>query len=187
MMTRDQQDRWRLELNEFRREKDDFLRQSPSSPIPREHRRPFKELAYFPPDMHYYFELKLRRAEHPEVVEIQDTGGKMRKFLSWGEFRFEVDGQECVLHAYKSNPREGNLFVPFRDATSGKETYGAGRYMDLYEERDRTNWGWVLDFNLAYNPYCAYSSHYVCPFVPPENWLEVEIRAGEKSYPLAEK
>ncbi|MCD6496828.1 MAG: DUF1684 domain-containing protein [Deltaproteobacteria bacterium] len=184
-MTPDQQDRWRSELEEFRREKDGFLRRSPSSPIPREHGSRFKGLAYYPADIRYYFEVELHRFGRPESIEIQDTGGNLRKFLIWGEFRFEVDGRDCVLHAYKSSPRESNFFVPFRDTTSGKETYGAGRYMDLYEERDRTNWGWVLDFNLAYNPYCAYSPHYVCPFVPPENWLDVAIRAGEKSYPLA--
>ena len=74
-----------------------------------------------------------------------------------------------------------SLFVPFRDATSGKETYGAARYLDI-EERQADDY--VIDSNLAYNPYCAYSDDYVCPFPPQENWLTVPIRAGEKAFPL---
>jgi len=75
------------------------------------------------------------------------------------------------------------LFIPFRDATSGQETYGAGRYLDLEADQHLTADGkWIVDLNRAYNPWCAYSEDYVCPFVLPENWLEVPIRAGEKSY-----
>jgi len=75
------------------------------------------------------------------------------------------------------------LFVPFRDATSGKETYGAGRYIDLEPEERLNNEGkWVLDLNKAYNPWCAYSDAYICPLVPTENWLKVPVRAGEKDY-----
>lgn len=78
---------------------------------------------------------------------------------------------------------EEELFIPFRDKTNGIETYGAGRYIDLYYERDRTKDGKrILDFNKAYNPWCAYNENYACPFVPPENWLDVPIRAGEKAY-----
>ena len=73
------------------------------------------------------------------------------------------------------------LFVPFRDATSGKESYGAARYLDL---EDEPSGEYVLDFNLAYNPYCAYSDDYVCPFPPKENWLTAPVRAGEKAFPL---
>jgi uncharacterized protein (DUF1684 family) len=77
------------------------------------------------------------------------------------------------------------LFILFKDATSGKETYGAGRYLDLEAERDHTPDGrWILDFNRAYNPWCVYSKDYTCPLVPRENWLEVAIPAGEKDYPL---
>jgi uncharacterized protein (DUF1684 family) len=85
--------------------------------------------------------------------------------------RFELD-----LH-------EERLFIPFKDATSGRETYGAGRYLDLDYQRDRTPEGkWILDLNRAYNPWCAYSVDYVCPFVPLENWLKVPVYAGEKAY-----
>jgi uncharacterized protein (DUF1684 family) len=106
----------------------------------------------------------------------------MRLFLRWGEFRFNVGNERYVLQAFKTNPEEERLFVPFRDATSGRETYGAGRYLDL-DLTDRTPNGiWIFNFNKAYNPWCVYIQDYACPFVPPENWLEVPINAGEKNY-----
>ena len=121
-------------------------------------------------------------------MRIAYTKGNEQDFLCWGEFRLKIDGKEQALQAYRSNPQEEMLFIPFRDATSGKETYGAGRYLDLEPGRDRTTGGkWVLDFNQAYNPWCVYSEAYTCPFVPIENWLEVPIQAGEKNYPLKHK
>ena len=114
------------------------------------------------------------------------TKGNEQDFLRWGEFRFKIGGKEQALQAYKSKPQEEMLFVPLKDATHGKETYGAGRYLDLELDRDRTAEGkWILDFNQAYNPWCAYSEAYTCPFVPVENCLEVPIPSGEKDYPLA--
>jgi hypothetical protein len=87
------------------------------------------------------------------------------------------------LQVYKTISYEDILFVPFRDLTSGKETYGAGRYLDLKAGKDQTPTGkWLLDFNKAYNPWCAYSEDYACPLTPPENWLNVPIYAGEKDY-----
>jgi len=104
--------------------------------------------------------------------------------VRWGEFRFTIAGEECKLQTYQSDPSEARLFVPFRDATSGQQSYGAGRYLDIESERHLTAAGkWILDFNQAYNPWCAYSEDYVCPFVPPKNWLKVAIRTGEKEYP----
>jgi uncharacterized protein (DUF1684 family) len=76
------------------------------------------------------------------------------------------------------------LFVPFRDKTNGKETYSAGRYIDLDSDKDCTpDEKWIVDFNRAYNPWCVYSKEYTCPFIPPENWLEIPVKAGEKDYP----
>ena len=174
---------WEKRIKSQRKGKDKFFARDPQSPIPHEDRFRFKGLRYFPPDIKYRFELKLYEHADKKIVEIQDTGGNTRKMLRWGEFRFEIEGEECKLQAYKDSPSEEQLFVPFRDKTCGKETYGAGRYIDLDPGRNKTPEGkWVLDFNEAYNPWCAYSENYVCPFVPPENWLNVEIKAGEKDY-----
>ncbi|MBW2122513.1 MAG: DUF1684 domain-containing protein [Deltaproteobacteria bacterium] len=176
--------RWRRVIEGERREKDRFFGTHWQSPIEPEDRAEFEGLRYYPPDPHYRFEASLHEHADKKVLQIQDTAGNIRNFLRWGEFHFKVGDKECRLQAYKTSPREDQLFVPFKDSTSGKETYGAGRYLDLHHDGDRTPDGkWILDFNRAYNPWCAYSEHYACPFVPPENTLEVHIRAGEKNYP----
>jgi len=174
---------WRERVQAEREQKDRFFATHLQSPLPVRERRGFRGLAYFPADPGYRFELDL--VEHPtkEAIETGDTAGQMRTLWRWGEFRFQIAGQECALQAYKSDPDEASLFVPFRDMTSGKETYGAGRYLDLDPERHLTARGkWIVDLNEGYNPWCAYSEDYACPFVPPENWLKVPVRAGEKSY-----
>jgi len=172
-----------LQLNVNRRTR--FFSIHPQSPIPLEERKEFKGLDYYPPDPDYRFELKLHEHPRKKRIKMSYTKGEQQEFIRWGEFRFKIGGQEQALQVYKSNPEEERLFVPFRDATSGKETYGAGRYLDLEPERHRTAEGkWIINFNRAYNPWCAYSENYTCPFVPPENWLKVPIRAGEKKNPL---
>jgi len=180
--------RWEQLLEMARKEKDQFFASHPRSPLSLQDCRAFQGLAYWPPDPDYRFELELHEHDHRKAIEVADTSGQQRDLWRWGEFRFQVAGQECTLQAYKSDPGEERLFVPFRDKTSGKESYGAGRYLDLEPARHLTSEGkWVVDFNEAYNPWCAYSEDYVCPFVPPENWLQVPIRAGEKKHPLGEK
>ncbi|MCD6414346.1 MAG: DUF1684 domain-containing protein [Candidatus Diapherotrites archaeon] len=174
---------WITELTKLRREKDIFFATSPESPLAPEERSYFRKLSYFSPDSAYRFELTLHEHEQKEHIEIEDTAGQIRDFLKWGEFRFEINGVKCTLQAYANDPVHEGLFIPFKDETNGIETYGAGRYLDLGYDRDRTTDGkWVLDFNKAYNPWCAYSNDYACPFVPQENRLEVSIRAGEKGY-----
>ena len=178
---------WEANVERARETKDAFFAQNWQSPIPPQDRPRFKGLQYYPPDPSYRFELKL--TEHPEqqVARMAYTKGNEQDFLRCGEFRFKVARKEQTLHACKRSREEETLFVPFKDATSGKETYGAGRYLDLEPDRDRTQEGkWILDFNQAYNPWCAYSEAYTCPFVPVENWLEVPIYAGEKDYHLPE-
>jgi len=174
---------WIEQYRYEREQKDIFFKQHPQSPIPLEERRRFQRLDYYPPDTSSRFELELHEHTDKQVTQIEDTGGNMRDMIQWGEFRFTIDDAACTLQAYKSDPYEQRLFIPFKDATSGKETYGAGRYLDLDYQRDRTPEGkWILDLNRAYNPWCAYSENYVCPFVPLENWLNVPVYAGEKDY-----
>jgi uncharacterized protein (DUF1684 family) len=179
-----------MEASEFieqytqeREQKDRFFKEHPQSPIPFGEWMGFQRLDYYPPDIGSGFELELHEYNDKQAIQIEDTDGNMRDMIRWGEFRFRIAGVECTLQAYKSDRHEERLFIPFKDATSGKETYGAGRYLDLDYERDRTPQGkWILDLNRAYNPWCAYSMNYVCPFVPPENWLKVPVYAGEKDY-----
>lgn len=176
-------EQWRAQLEQERRQKDAFFAEAPESPIPRDKRASFAGLSCFPLDPGLRLEVELQEHKDKQVVTFSSTGGKDQDFLRWGEFRFTIDGKDCTLQAFKTVPWERNLFVLFRDATSGQESYGAGRYIDLEPGRDLTPEGtWVLDFNRAYNPWCAYSEDYACPLVPRDNWLEVAVRAGER-YP----
>lgn len=176
---------WEAHLERLRRRKDRFFAAAPESPLPLEDRGAFRGLLYWPPDPEYRYELDLHEPDTEQIVELADTGGQTRRMWHRGEFRFRVAGRRCTLHAYKSDPDEDRLFIPFRDETAGRETYSAGRYLDLELDSHLTEEGqWILDFNEAYNPWCAYSERYVCPFVPQENWLPVPIRAGEKNCPL---
>jgi len=177
--------KWKEDLEREREMKDRFFAEHWQSPIPAKERTQFKGLDYFPLDPSYRFELELHEHEERRAVRMAYTKSQEQDFLRWGEFRFKVGDKEQAIQAYKSDPAEERLFILFRDATSGKETYGAGRYLDLEPDRDRTVEGkWILDLNKAYNPWCVYSEDYTCPFVPPENWLEVPIRAGEKNYSI---
>ncbi len=169
-----------------RKEKDYFFQTDPDSPIPPEVRGKMKGLEYFSPDPKYRLRVRLTKLPKPEPVTLATSKGIPRPMVRYGYFDFTLDGVAQRLHAYKAAPEPGHhheessLFVPFRDATSGKESYGAARYLDLEEDPSGEQ---TLDFNLAYNPYCAYSDDYVCPFPPKENWLTVPIRAGEKTFP----
>ncbi len=177
--------RWTQRLKLERDQKDTYFAIHPQSPIPLDDRDAFTGLAYYPPDQAYRFELKLHEHAQKTKVPMTYTAGETKEFLRWGEFRFMIGGDAQVLQVYKSSPEDPAFFLPFRDATSGGETYGAGRYLDLKPERHQTEEGtWILDFNQAYNPWCAYNTAYTCPFVPPENWLDVAIPVGEKQYPL---
>jgi uncharacterized protein (DUF1684 family) len=170
-------------LDREREQEDQFYAEHPPSPIPEAHREGFDGLQYYDPEPAYRFELSLERHEDPEIITLETTTDGTREYYWWGEFRFGIDGTEQTLRAYRADPDADRLWVPFRDATSGETTYGAGRYLDLEAEEHRTAEGrWILDFNRAYNPYCAYSEEYECPLIPMENWLDVPIRAGERAY-----
>lgn len=157
----------------------------PQSPLPFNERQKFKGLDYYSPDPDFLFELEFHEHKKKEVLKIEDTKGNEREFFRWGEFRFKIGGEDCTLQAYKSDQQDKRLFISFRDLTNGKETYGAGRYLDLETGKHQTSEGkWILDFNRAYNPWCEYSKDYACPFVPPENWLKIPIYAGEKDYKI---
>jgi len=170
------------EIEKQRREKDKFFRLDPRSPIPAFGRKEFDGLNYYAINKEFRFELDLHEHEKRKIVEIDNSKGGVQQYLRWGEFRFEIDGQECFLQAYKSDRKEPRLWIPFKDETNGPETYEAGRYIDLEASRHEKNGKWILDFNKAYNPSCVYNEKYVCPLIPPENWLRVSVEAGEKNY-----
>ncbi|MEO7003761.1 MAG: DUF1684 domain-containing protein [Ktedonobacterales bacterium] len=174
------------EIEKSRRQKDEFFRMSRQSPIPAAKRSSgFGGLVYFPPDLAYRVVANVVPFERQEIVPLGSTQGDIRPQLRYGELRFSVGGQQLRLVAFKDvdDPAGEEVFVPFRDATSGKESYGAGRYLETHLETaaDGTTTT-LLDFNLAYNPWCAYNENYSCTLPPQENMLPVAIRAGERSY-----
>ena len=169
------------ELLSLRVDKDSFLGNDIDSPIPLSERSNFKGLKYFPPDERFRFTSKLERFDRPKPIMIATSTGTRQAYLRYGAFIFEIEGRTLKLIAYKSaeDPHARSLFVPFSDQTSGRETYAAGRYLDLEEQGGDD---YELDFNMAYNPYCAYNEEYTCPVPPVENKLPVRILAGEKNY-----
>ena len=171
------------DMTSNRKLKDEFLKNSPSSPIDKNDIDNFKALDYFAPDIKYRFELDLIEFDEKEETVIKDSKGSDRIFLKWGRFEFEINGKNVQITAFKSSKNDPNIFISFKDLTTASETYGAGRYLDLHEKSDKTPFGkWILDFNLAYNPWCAYNFNYSCPLVPVENILNIAIKAGEKKY-----
>jgi uncharacterized protein (DUF1684 family) len=182
-MTRN--DNWREAIEQDREQKERYFREHHRSPIPPDLRgEAFPGLEYYEVDPAYRFELELDRYDDAETVTVETTAEGEQTYRRVGQFRFEVEDTEVSLDAFEPTDGSDRLWVPFRDATSGDETYGAGRYIDLEPEEHRTADGtWILDLNRAYNPTCAYNPAYECPLVPPSNWLEVPIEAGERDFP----
>jgi uncharacterized protein (DUF1684 family) len=171
---------WMSRVLDSRKGKDHFFASSHESPLVHSKTGSVKRLRYFAPDPTYKLHALLRRYDHPERVSMTTSKGTRQQYDRLGYLELDLEGKKVRLQAYKSADRESNeLFIPFRDGTSGKESYGAARYLDIEETADDS---YVIDFNYAYNPYCAYSDDYVCPLPPKENWLEVRIPAGEMNY-----
>jgi uncharacterized protein (DUF1684 family) len=171
---------WRRGLLRSREGKDEFFREDHDSPLSHAAKGSFKGLVYFEPDPDFRCEAKLQRHPTLESVVMKTSKSTRQLFNKVGHFDLVIKGQSVQLQAYQPSERDtSSIFVPFRDDTSGKESYGAARYLDLEVEHDDN---YSVDFNYAYNPYCAYSEDYVCPLPPAENWLGVAIWAGEKKY-----
>ena len=166
---------------QYREDKDDFFRNAPNSPIPAAEREAFSGLPYYPIDESMSFddlELAPYAGDEPVRFQMPTSDGRLRPAERAGVFTFPVGGEDRTLTAYIFEGDDtSNVFVPFVDTTSGTETYGAGRYLDVAREEDGT---YSLDFNLAYHPSCVYDEKYSCPLTPAENRLPVPIRAGER-------
>ncbi len=165
-----------MNLEDYRRQKDLFFQRDPHSPLTPEQKRDFKGMQYFPENPALALELEIQEFEVQETIQMQTSTGDLRTFTRFGQIEFTVEGQPAHLTVYQS---EHGFFLPFVDALAGSETYGAGRYLD---PETLPNGKLDVDFNLAYNPYCAYNDRYSCPLPPAENRLSLAIRAGEKSF-----
>jgi uncharacterized protein (DUF1684 family) len=180
----DDPDEYRRHVEDKRAAKDQQFSDpnDPDNPVPASLRDALVPLSYYPIDQDYSVPAELRLAAEQPVFEMPTSTGKMRKQTQVGTLHFNVKGQAMTLLAFAGEgpggaPDMRRLFVPFMDLTSGKDTYIAGRYLEL--DRTGTNI-YLLDFNDAYSPYCAYNNSYDCPLPPPGNRLKVAITAGER-------
>jgi uncharacterized protein (DUF1684 family) len=164
-------------LNDFRKMKDNFFAQDGQSPLTPGQKKVFKGLRYFPPNPELNLEVAVEEFPDKQHIEMQTTTGEVQVYERYGKFSFTVEGIPAELTIYQS---EDGYFLPFVDNLASKETYPAGRYL---EPEPLGNNHFRVDFNLAYNPYCAYNDYWSCPLTPFENRLKIPIRAGEKLFP----
>jgi hypothetical protein len=172
-------DEWRSELETERSMKDGFMAGDPESPFI-VGRVPFHPLRYFPLSPRYVVRATLERRTAPEEAFLRTNRDNQAVMRYLGDLSFTLDGEPMHLRLYHAGEGVGtSVFIPFRDLTSGRESYGAGRYLmlELNEADD-----YELDFNRAFNPYCAYTDDFECPFPPAENDLPAAVRAGEKAW-----
>ena len=149
-------------------------------PVPPEKRSILLPLPYYPVDPSYNVPAMLKLSEQRPVFDIPTSTGTIRRMQVVGTLEFTLQGQPMTLGAFVEEGTQQivDLFVPFADLTTGKETYPAGRYLDLQPTATGL---YNIDFNRAYNPYCAYNAKYECPYPPPSNRLKIAVRAGEKA------
>lgn len=175
------------DLDFMRRQKDDYFKHDPYSPLTPEQRRAFAGLKYYPENPALRIVTTIEEYPNKQAVVMTTSTGDVRRYLKYGWFTFEVNGESMTLQVYQGAERD-YFFLPFVDATSG-ETYEAGRYLEI---EPVSGGKFLIDFNNAYNPYCAYNEPYEvnpnavqrwsCPLPPRENYLTVRIEAGEKKY-----
>jgi uncharacterized protein (DUF1684 family) len=173
---------YKLRIENSRKEKDDFMKNGDGSPF-KDSPEPFTGLKYFEPNSKFRVNADLEEIENKNMVVLQTSDNKEQRYIDYAWASFSIDGVLCklkILEVIDNGPFKGTLFLAFADQSSAIETYGAGRYLDVKKTPGASSI--TLDFNEAYNPYCAYSDSFSCPFPPKENVLGVAILAGEKVY-----
>ena len=169
----------------LRTDKDLEYRTDPKSPLPEEARAGFEGLNYFPPDSTYRVYASFTRYDNPLHFLMKTTTDRLPEYNLYGKATFVLNGLEMSLNVYqniellKKPGYQDYLFIPFNDPTNDIESYGGGRFIDGQNNSSDTL---VIDFNLAYNPYCAYNHKYSCPIPPKENTLPMRIEAGERKW-----
>ncbi len=169
----------------FQSELNQSYADSLKSPLMKEDLKQFKGLDFFSINEKYIVEATFIRTKKEKPFGMKTTTSRTPLYKKYGELHFEIDGKALKLNVYQNvdlNKKPGYedyLFLPFSDLTCGKESYIGGRYVDMRIQKGKT---WTIDFNKAYNPYCAYNYEYSCPIVPLENDLDIEILAGVKKF-----
>src|SRR5688572_13765700 len=170
-------------IQKMRAEKDNTMRNGSDSPFANDSLNSFEGLKYYPIDATYRIQATLTHIENKKAISLPTSDEKQKSYLEYAYAEFEMQGERnklLILEIMDMGPYRGTLFLAFADKTSAVETYGAGRYLDIKKVPGSTSV--ILDFNEAYNPYCAYNDNYSCPFPPQENILNIRIEAGEKIY-----
>ncbi|MEN8226479.1 MAG: DUF1684 domain-containing protein [Bacteroidota bacterium] len=173
------------EIDSHRLEMNNKFADSASSPLTKEGLAHFEGLAFFPVNEKYRIEASFTMNPDPEPFEMETTTSRKPIYVKYGEARFTLDGNPYMLEIYQSEKAmqmeefKEYLFLPFKDLTNGNQSYGGGKFLDLKIPAGNTI---IIDFNLAYNPYCAYNHRYSCPVPPEVNHLNIEIPAGVKAY-----
>jgi len=172
------------DISKSREEKDYQFKNSDNSPLAIDRRSDFIGLQYFPITEEYFVFADFTPFETNDTISLPTSkAGDFRKMIRYGKLNFQIaESKSLELTAFKElDNQQDMLFVPFKDKTSGFTTYQAGRYLEISEPDEQQMC--IIDFNRAYNPYCAYNAEYSCPLIPSENILPVFIKAGEKNPP----
>lgn len=176
------------DVKTFRQGRDKEFRDKEESALKEEDFSSFKGLNYFPNTKTFRVKANFTRTSDEKYIQMPTSSGKSKKFVKFGILSFKLQGKNYTLYVYQADaemlakyPEYADLlFVPFKDLTNGKKSYSGGRYIDIKTPPDGKT---ILDFNLAYNPNCAYGSDkFSCPIPPRENFLQAEIKAGEMLY-----
>jgi len=170
-------------INDERNLKDSIMQFNPYSPFNKDPEAEFTKLNYYEPNNEFIFKSKLYEYEPKDTVDVYGTRGELRRVIKFGYIILDYKNDEYKITVYKGFDRRGAPYhsIWFTDKTTGKETYGVGRYLD-FEKEDDPDHIYTIDFNRAYNPYCAYSPIYTCPIPREEDYIDFEIKAGEKKF-----
>jgi uncharacterized protein (DUF1684 family) len=173
------------EVEKFQKQINSEYADAKTSPLMQDDLKTFKALDFYPINGKFFVVAKFEKAVNEKVFEMKTTGTRTPQYIKYGTLYFTLNGVDLKLNVYrnielsKQEKYKDHLFLPFSDLTCGKESYIGGRYIDLKIPNGNTI---AIDFNQAYNPYCAYNHKYSCPLVPLENDLNVEIKAGVKTF-----
>jgi len=165
----------------FIAEQNEHYTNKETSPLDKKARKAFTSHRFYEVDLNYVVKAGFNRITNGDTIVMKTSADTEKKYVKYAQLHFNIKNKHCHLYVYQSltlreiEEYKNYLFIPFKDLTSGKETYGAGRYMDIIIPEDDEI---ILNFNTAYNPYCAYADGYFCPVPPAENTLNVEIKAG---------
>ncbi|MCK9425217.1 MAG: DUF1684 domain-containing protein [Ignavibacteriaceae bacterium] len=178
-----EQQKYIASIEQQRKEKDDSMKNDADSPFNQEPKQHFEPLKYYKVDPDFVFKSKLIEFESKDTISIYGTKGEERKVVRFGFVSISIQNKNYKMNVYNGTSRSGEKYysIWFTDKTTGEETYGVGRYLDFELNADK-DFLYTIDFNLAYSPYCSYSPKYSCAVPTKDDYLDIEVTAGEKKF-----